>query len=221
MEKKLKKLIDDEWAKTEVFSEIDSKGLPSQKQLKLKDGYYVNALSISIDMVDSTKMMQEIDRRSTQAKIYRIFHMVILHELFRPFNISTYSSIVGDGSNLVISVQSKEDISKIMRLLPEIKSGIDYFNSNKLNHANQNIKFGIGVECGDMLMYKYKGNKSIIWPGLAVNYSSKLSSLANRNKVKEIVLGEEMSKKFGFAISSVKGLNGYQLNIDQIADHFK
>jgi class 3 adenylate cyclase len=166
--------------------------IPSDSQLTYNNGFYVNATSLFVDLRDSTQLSKK-HKRPVLAKIFKSF----ISETIAIMNANEnckYIHIDGDCVSGVYDTPYQEDIHSVVDDAFKINTLIKILSCKFLKKGYSEIKAGIGIEYGRLLFIKTgfsgSGLNDIGWMGEALNISSKLSSLGNKNYISPIVISE-------------------------------
>ena len=191
-------------ASNDNYSDKDS--IPSRSDLTFKNGYYVNATAIFIDIVGSSDMTDE-HKRPTLAKMYRAF----LSECVAIMNSEADCkeiNINGDCVWGVFETPYKRQVDNVVSVAAILNSMIQILNYKLRKKDYSEISVGIGIDYGRALMVKagYSGSgiNDVIWMGDVVNTACHLCNKAGRYIRSVIVisntvyddLNEEIQKKF-------------------------
>ena len=164
--------------------------VPSRNSLTYNNGYYVNVTALFIDVVGSSKLIDEC-KRPTLAKIYRSFISECV-AIISSDSQCREVSIHGDCVWGIFETPIKPNIDAVFAVAAKLNSLVNLLNS-KLGKKNyQTISVGIGIDYGRTLMIKagYKGSSinDVVWMGSVVNNACHLANCAGRNERKTIII---------------------------------
>ncbi len=168
--------------------------VPSRNSLTYNNGYYVNVTALFIDVVGSSKLIEEC-KRPTLAKIYRSF----ISECVAIISSNSQCrevSIHGDCVWGIFEIPIKSNINSVFSVAAKINSLVKLLNS-KLGKKNyQTISVGIGIDYGRALMIKagYKGSSinDVVWMGSVVNNACHLANKAGRFSREPIIISSDI-----------------------------
>lgn len=177
----------------EASSAFTAKGsIPSREALTYNNGYYVNVVSLFIDMVGSSNLTEKHDK-PTLAKIYRCFISECI-AIMNSEDLCKEINIVGDCVGGIFDMSNKEDINKVILVAAKLNGMIKILNHKLKEKGYLEISAGIGIDVGQALMvkagYSQSGINDIIWMGDVVNSACHLCNGAGRNGRKTVVLSE-------------------------------
>lgn len=168
-------------ASNDSFEELDS--MPSRDRLTFTNGFYFNCTALFVDIRGSSTLSQD-HTRPILAKIYRAY----ISELVAIMNGNSNCkeiNIHGDSVWGVFDTPKKSNIDDIFFLSAQISSLLDTINCKLKKKGFVEIKIGIGIHYGRVLMIKsgYNGSgiNEVVWMGEVVNKASKLCSYGNRS----------------------------------------
>jgi len=170
------------------FEEL--KSFPSIDKLTFKNGFYVYATALFVDIRDSSNLIKD-HKRPTLAKIYRSFISEVIAIMNGDINCK-FINVDGDCVSGIYETKKKEDINSIFSKSAQISSVIDILNCKLRKKGIKEIEIGIGIDYGRLLLIKAgfagSGLNEIAWMGDALNTASKLCSKANKDIYYETVV---------------------------------
>lgn len=168
----------------------EKKPMPKRDDLTYTNGYYIHCTSLFIDLRDSSKM-PSIHQSRVLAKIYRAY----ISEIVAIINGSTLCkeiSIVGDCVSAIFETPLQRDIDEVFHLSGQMNGLIQVLNYKLKKKGYTEIKAGIGISFGKVLMIKagYSGSgiNDVVYMGDAVNRASKMCSKASKEVSSPIVV---------------------------------
>ncbi|MDU7910922.1 MAG: adenylate/guanylate cyclase domain-containing protein [Veillonella sp.] len=173
-------------------SNYEDKGnvVPSRDSLTYNNGYYVNVTALFIDIVGSSKLIEEC-QRPTLAKIYRSFISECV-AIISSTSQCREVSIHGDCVWGIFETPKKSDIDSVFSVAAMLNSLVKMLNLKLSKKNYQTISVGIGIDYGRTLMIQagYKGSSinDIVWMGNVVNNACHLANKAGRNGRKSIIV---------------------------------
>jgi len=179
---------------SDTFIENNNK-FPSESLLRFNGGRKVNIDVIAVDIRQSTLLSELLseNRISILTKIYRAYISEVIAVMKSNENIQRVY-IEGDGIWAVF--ESNDNSYWVFDTAVKISSIVETINSKLRDMDYPNIKIGIGLERGKSFYVKagYKGTgiNQEVWVGNIVNKAFKLCSLANKGKIKELVVSKNM-----------------------------
>jgi len=170
------------------FEEL--KSFPSTDKLTFKNGFYVNAAALFVDIRDSSNLSDKYKRPSL-AKIYRSFISEVI-AILNGNDKCKFINIDGDCVSGVYETPKKVDLDSVFQDAYTISSMVDILNCKLKKKNIQEIEIGIGLDYGRLLLIKAgfagSGLNEVAWMGDALNISSKLCSKANKDTNNEILV---------------------------------
>lgn len=170
------------------FQELSS--FPSIDSLTFKNGFYVNATALFVDIRDSSNLTDQ-HKRPALAKMYRSFISEVVAILNGNLNCK-YINIDGDCVSGVYDTPNKSDIDSVFKDAYTISSMIDILNCKLKKKSIAEIKIGIGMDYGRLLLIKAgfsgSGLNEVAWMGDALNRASRLCNKANKESHYEILV---------------------------------
>jgi len=174
------------------FEEL--KTFPSTDKLTFKNGFYVNATALFVDIRDSSNLTDK-HRRPALAKIYRSFISEVIAILNGNSNCK-YINVDGDCVSGVYETPNKSDIDSVFKDAYTISSMVDILNCKLKKKNITEIEIGIGLDYGRLLLIKAgfagSGLNEVAWMGDALNTASKLCSKANKDTSYEILVSYDV-----------------------------
>lgn len=168
----------------------EKKPMPKRDELTYTNGYYIWCTSLFIDLRDSSKM-PEIHQSRVLAKIYRAYISEIV-AIINGTILCKEISIVGDCVSAIFETPSRANIDKVFSIAAEMNSLIKTLNYKLKKKGYTEIKAGIGISYGKVLMIKagYSGSgiNDVVYMGDAVNRASKMCSKASKDVSSPIVV---------------------------------
>lgn len=173
-------------------SNYEDKGnvVSSRDTLTYNNGYYVNVTALFIDIVDSSKLIEEC-QKTTLAKIYRSF----ISECVAIISSSSQCrevSIHGDCVWGIFETPKKSDIDSVFYIAASLYGLVNMLNIKLAKKKYQTISVGIGIDYGRTLMIQagYKGSSlnEVVWMGNVVNNACHLANKAGRDFREPIVV---------------------------------
>ena len=163
------------------FEEL--KTFPSTDKLTFKNGFYVNATALFVDIRDSSNLTDK-HRRPALAKIYRSFISEVIAILNGNANCK-YINVDGDCVSGIYETPNKSDIDSVFTDACRINSIINILNCKLKKKNITEIEIGIGLDYGRLLLIKAgfagSGLNEVAWMGDALNTASKLCNKANKD----------------------------------------
>ena len=180
--------IDDILNKQDSFFE-EVKTFPSTDKLTFKNGFYVNATALFVDIRDSSNLSDK-HKRPALAKIYRSFISEVI-AILNGNDKCKFINIDGDCVSGVYETPKKVDLDSVFQDAYTISSMVDILNCKLKKKNIQEIEIGIGLDYGRLLLIKAgfsgSGLNEVAWMGDALNTASKLCSKANKDTYYEIL----------------------------------
>ncbi|HIP12650.1 MAG TPA: adenylate/guanylate cyclase domain-containing protein [Arcobacter sp.] len=156
---------------------------------------------IAIDIRKSTELSEALakNRIKKLTKIYRVYISEVTAVMKGNLNIERIY-IEGDGVWAVFkSVKNTNNIPRVFDTASQISAIVETMNVKLRDMNYPFIEVGIGIETGKTYYakagYKGVGINAEVWVGNIVNKAFKLCSFANKNKIKEIVVSENVYVK--------------------------
>lgn len=169
------------------FEEL--KSFPSTDKLTFKNGFYVYATALFVDIRDSSNLIKD-HKRPTLAKIYRSFISEVIAILNGNENCK-FINVDGDCVSGVYETPQKVDIDSVFKDAYTISSMIDILNCKLKKKSIVEIEIGIGIDYGRLLLIKAgfsgSGLNEVTWMGDVLNCASKLCNKANKDTFYEII----------------------------------
>ncbi len=164
--------------------------VPSRDTLTYNNGFYVNVTALFIDIVDSSKLIEDC-QRPTLAKIYRSFISECV-ALISSINQCKEVSIHGDCVWGIFETPKKSDVDSVFSIALMLNSLVKLLNMKLTKKNYQTISVGIGIDDGRTLMIQagYKGSSinDVVWMGNVVNNACHLANKAGRDGRKSIIV---------------------------------
>lgn len=171
------------------YEDIDNI-VPSRNSLTYNNGYYVNVTALFIDVVGSSKLIDNC-KRPTLAKIYRSFIsecVAIITSNLQCREVSIYGDCVWG----IFETPVNTNIDSVFSTAAKLNSLVELLNLKLAKKNYPIISVGIGIDYGRALMVKagYKGSSinDVIWMGNVVNNACHLANYAGRNERKKIII---------------------------------
>lgn len=175
-----------------TFEEVD--GLPDRDKLTFTNGFYGKCSAIFIDIRGSSGLT-EIHKRPVLAKIYRAFISEMVAVLNSDINVREVN-IVGDCVWAVYKTTQKHQIDGIFSIAAQANTLIKLLNHYFEKKNISQIKIGIGVDYGRVLMIKAgfsgSGINDVIYMGDVVNRAAHLAHEAGRGWSDSIYVGSDI-----------------------------
>lgn len=164
-----------------TYDEVDE--IPDRDKLTTTNGYYVkHCTALFVDIRDSSSL-PSIHKRPTLAKLYRAYISEVVAIMNGNINCKEIN-VIGDGILGIFNTPLKKDIDDVISTAARISSLIDVLNYKLKKKSIEEIKIGVGISYGRLLMIKagYKGSgiHDVVWMGEAVNEAVKLSNFGNK-----------------------------------------
>jgi class 3 adenylate cyclase len=170
------------------------KSIPSRDELTFTNGFYANCTAIFVDIRDSSKLPDKY-KRPTLAKIYRSFiseNVAAINAAERCAEVNIH----GDAVWGVIDTPYKPDIDATFELAARLHSLTDLLNCRFRKRGIDDIRTGIGLAYGRVLMIKagHKGSaiNEVVWMGDVVNEAARLCNQASRGWNSTILLDDDV-----------------------------
>ncbi len=165
---------------TGQFQETDA--LPDRDQLTYTNGFYGRCSAIFVDIRDSSSLTSRY-KRPRLAKLYRSF----ISEMVAVLNSDAYVrevNIVGDCVWATYNTPRTIDIDDIFSVASKANTLCKLLNMHLTKRGYDEIRLGIGVDFGRILMIKagYKGSSlnDVVYMGDVVNRAAHLAHKAGR-----------------------------------------
>lgn len=172
------------------FEETDS--LPDRDKLTFTNGFYGQCSAIFVDIRGSSDLTRQY-RRPRLAKLYRSF----ISEMVAVLNGNIYVrevNIVGDCVWATYKTPLQSDIDEVFAIAYHANTLIELLNEHLKKREYEELKVGIGVEFGRVLMIKagYNGSgiNDVVYMGDVVNRAAHLANQAGRGWNEQIWAGE-------------------------------
>ena len=170
------------------------KTFPSTDKLTFKNGFYVNATALFVDIRDSSNLSDK-HKRPALAKIYRSFISEVI-AILNGNDKCKFINIDGDCVSGVYETPKKVDLDSVFQDAYTISSMVDILNCKLKKKNIQEIEIGIGLDYGRLLLIKAgfsgSGLNEVAWMGDALNIASKLCSKANKDTYYEILVSYDV-----------------------------
>ncbi len=171
-----------------AFEAKDS--IPNRDQLTYKNGFYVRASALFVDIRGSSRLSEKYYRPKL-AKLYRSYISEVVAVL-NGYLACKEINIVGDSVSAVFDGRTKDQINDVFSAACAINSLVNVLNCKYAKHDISSIEVGIGVDWGRVLMiqagYSGSGINDVVWMGPTVNRAAHLCEAAGRNQGKPIRL---------------------------------
>lgn len=172
----------------------DGNSIPSRDKLTYKNGHYVNATALFIDIVDSSKLTDG-HKCPTLAKMYRSFLSECV-AIMNSWTMCKEISINGDCVWGVFETPYKSDVDNVILVAAQLNSMVKILNYKLRKKEYDTISIGIGIDDGRALMVKagYSGSgiNDVIWMGDVVNSACHLANKAGRNARETIIVTSQV-----------------------------
>ncbi|MBF4588253.1 adenylate/guanylate cyclase domain-containing protein [Curtobacterium sp. VKM Ac-2887] len=162
------------------FEEVD--GLPDRDRLSFTNGFYGMCSAVFIDIRDSSGLTNR-NKRPALAKIYRAF----ISEMVAVLNSDSYVrevNIVGDCVWASYKTTVRSHIDDVFRVAYTANTLVKLLNHHLANKEMDQLRVGIGVDYGRVLMIKagYSGSgiNDVVYMGDVVNRAAHLAHEAGR-----------------------------------------
>ncbi|WP_310440348.1 adenylate/guanylate cyclase domain-containing protein [Sulfuricurvum sp.] len=170
------------------FEEV--KSFPSIDKLTFRNGFYVYATALFVDIRDSSKLINAHNRPAL-AKIYRSFISEVIAIMNGNQNCK-FINIDGDCVSGVYETPLKSDVDSVFNDVSKISSLIDILNCKLKKKRITEIKIGMGLDYGRLLLIKAgfsgSGLNEVAWMGDALNTAARLCKKANKEYSYEILV---------------------------------
>lgn len=171
--------------------------IPARSFFTYENGVNTKAIALFIDIIGSSKLTQS-HTRPVISKIYRTF-ISECTAIMNSEGICEEINIHGDCVWGVFDADKDENYGIVFHIAAQLNSLIGCINESLTDYGYKNIKAGIGVAEGKVLIVKagYSGSclNDLIWMGDAINQASHLANAAGRNGVKPILVTEGIFSK--------------------------
>lgn len=163
-----------------VFEETN--GLPDRDKLSFTNGFYGMCSAIYIDIRDSSALPEK-HKRPTLAKIYRSFISEVVAVLNSDPHVREVN-IVGDCVWATYKTEDIDHIDDVFAIVAQANSLMNLLNHHFRKKGIDELKVGIGVDYGRVLMVKagYSGSgiNDVVYMGDVVNRAAHLAHQAGR-----------------------------------------
>jgi len=197
------------------FEEL--KSFPSTDKLTFKNGFYVYATALFVDIRDSSNLIKD-HKRPTLAKIYRSFISEVIAIMNGDINCK-FINIDGDCVSGVYETLKKDDIDSVFSTSAQISSIIDILNCKLKKKNIKKIEIGIGIDYGRLLLIKAgfsgSGLNEVAWMGDALNTASKLCSKANKDIYYETVVSSSLYRNLNEKNQALLPYNKYDYSLEE------
>lgn len=163
-----------------AFEETD--GLPDRDRLSFTNGFYGMCSAIYIDIRGSSELTEK-HKRPTLAKIYRSF----ISEMVAVLNSDSHVrevNIVGDCVWATYKTTQTDHIDDVFATVAQANTLMNLLNHHFRKKGIDELKVGIGVDYGRVLMVKagYRGSgiNDVVYMGDVVNRAAHLAHQAGR-----------------------------------------
>jgi len=162
------------------YTEQDS--IPARSSLTFNNGYYVNCSALFVDMRGSIALPEQYNK-VTLARVYKSYISELVAIMRDNKNISE-TSIEGDCVWALFSTPTQRDLWEVLDTAAKAASIVDVLNVCYAKRGYPQIRVGIGIAYGQVLMIK-AGQKSsgvneVAWMGKLVGEAARLCSYGNR-----------------------------------------
>lgn len=162
------------------FEEVN--GLPDRDKLTFTNGFYGMCSAIFIDIRDSSGLTAN-HKRPVLAKIYRSF----ISEMVAVLNSAPFVrevNIVGDCVWAAYKTMYVNQIDDVFAIAALANTLLKLLNHHYQKAGNTQLRIGIGIEYGRVLMIKAgfsgSGINDVVYMGDVVNQAAHLAHLAGR-----------------------------------------
>lgn len=163
--------------------------IPVDNEFTYANGIRCWVSSIFVDIKSSTELFKNQDEQL--ARMLRAFTSEII-TILQQFENYNQIGIRGDCVYAIYSTPNTQDISKVFAIATQINTFMKMLNKLLTSKGYSNIGVGIGIGCGKELIIKAgrtgTGINDKIWIGDAVVDAANLSSIANRDGFKKILM---------------------------------
>lgn len=161
---------------------VETDDLPNRDKLTYTNGFYGRCSAVFVDIRSSSQLPKKY-RRPTLAKIYRAF----ISEMVAVLNSDPYVrevNIVGDCVWAVYNTPQKTDIDDVFQIAYTANTLCKLLNCRLRKKEIDDLKIGIGVDFGRVLMIKAghsgSGINDVVYMGDVVNRAAHLAHKAGR-----------------------------------------
>ena len=159
----------------------DKDSIPSRDKLTYKNGFYVAACALFVDIRESKKLTDK-HKRPTLAKMYRSYISEIIALLKDNIRVNEIY-VEGDGICGIFDTTCTYHIDFVINTAAKISSFIDALNIKLKKKGYSAINIGIGISYGNSLYIKsgFKGSgiNEVVWLGKTIGEAAKLCSYGN------------------------------------------
>lgn len=164
--------------------------IPARGSFTYTNGTYTKAIALFIDIIGSSKLTLS-HTKPVIAKIYRAF-ISECTAILNSEKICEEINIHGDCVWGVFKADCVDNYGMVFHVAARLNSLLYWINWKLGQHGYKQIKAGIGVADGSVLIVKagYSGSSinDLIWMGDAINKASHLANAAGRNGFKPILM---------------------------------
>lgn len=168
---------------------VEKNNIPADHEFTYENGIKCWTSAIFVDIKSSSVLFKNMDEKL--ARLLRAFTSEII-TIFQDFDKYNQIGIRGDCVYAIYSTQNTQDISKVFAIATKINTFMKMLNKLLTSKGYSNIGVGIGIGCGKELIIKAgrtgTGINDKIWIGDAVVDAANLSSIANRDGFKKILM---------------------------------
>lgn len=168
---------------------VEKNNIPADHEFTYENGIKCWTSAIFVDIKSSSELFKNMDEKL--ARLLRAFTSEII-TIFQDFNKYNQIGIRGDCVYAIYSTPNTQDISKVFAIATQINTFMKMLNKLLTSKGYSNIGVGIGIGCGKELIIKAgrtgTGINDKIWIGDAVVDAANLSSIANRDGFKKILM---------------------------------
>lgn len=170
---------------------VDKDKVPKpNSSFSFNNGFFSWVTAVFVDIRDSTRLFAE-NKKTTIARIIRGFTSETIEILSDDDNLREIG-IRGDCVYAIYTCSQKNEDYEIVDKAFYVNTFIDMLNSLLRKKNMPQISVGIGIATNQDLVVKAgrKGSSvnNLVWIGKAVTYASKLSSIANKNGERKILM---------------------------------
>lgn len=164
--------------------------IPTHNQLSYSNGFYVDVGAIFVDIVESSELTN-IHKKPVLTKMYKTFIQELV-VIFKSFETCKEININGDCVWGVFDITTKNDKQKLITYAEEINELINIINIHFRAKDYSELKVGIGIDIGNVLMtkagYSGSGINDIVWIGKTINNACHLANKGNREFNKTLLI---------------------------------
>ncbi len=159
---------------------IETKTIPSPKDVAFgKKAYKLKLAAFCIDLRKSTDLLK-IHDKETCGKIHKSFLTIVAKIISE--NGGQVRSFNGDSVLAFFPAQLKTDIDVAVRAAFQLKWALDTKFSKYFEQFSK-LDFGIGIDCGDVLIVraglsKNDDNNDLVFLGMCVNFATAIANQA-------------------------------------------